>query len=291
MNLNTVGILFIGVYSLTIGCKANHQVGSDSNALNQAGASATYKGRGTNYENFSEEGGGCGPTEALVELEAGAYVPYAALRVPQNGVYDGSTYNQGKNCGRWLEVSTVVDGVKKTGHFIVADRCTDPGWCQDAYHVDLSVYQVGHVFFGKNDFTRRSHKLGSGWPFDFKNRDVEWNFISAPNYDGQGPYIHWTKAASEYFRAIIISNLPEGLGGVEFLDGSGNWVTAKMEGDRGQIYRLDGNPATRPYQIRISKAVDATKSHPVYEKIYQFDFPKSCNPSCPSVTKAEVTAK
>lgn len=274
-----------------MGCKASRPIESEIQSADQTKYFGSYVGRGTTYENFSEEGGGCGLTEALIELEAGPYVPYAALRVPQNGVQDASTYQQGKNCGRWLEVSAEVDGVQKTGHFIVADRCTDPGWCQDDYHVDLSVYQVGNIFFGKKDFIRQSHKLGSGWPFDFKNRKVEWKFIAAPNYNGKGPYIHWSRAASEYFRAIIISNLPEGLGGVEFLDQSGNWVSARMEGDRGQLYRLDGSPQNKPYQIRIKKAASATASHPVYDRVYQFEYPKSCGTACPSITRAEVIAK
>jgi hypothetical protein len=130
------------------------------------------------------EGCGCGvPPELLVDLE-GNRVPYVALNVQNSDIYSGKLsrpindkatlglYNNGKNCGRWIEITygencvnhghevkanpPIVCGVNaftgsplqnfqkdgKTGtkaYAVVADSCQDGNfWCREGVPVSSS---------------------------------------------------------------------------------------------------------------------------------------------------------
>lgn len=86
----------------------------------------------TYFDGCYSEGCGCGvPPELLVDLN-GAPVPYVALNVQNTDIYTGPVtrpisdkgtlglYNNGKNCGRWVEI-TYGDNCVGHGHDVKAN--------------------------------------------------------------------------------------------------------------------------------------------------------------------------
>ena len=59
------------------------------------------------------------------------------------------------------------------------------------------------------------------------------------------------------------------------------WQDATMVGDNGQVYVLPPQ-ANRPFQIKILDAQDQWVGGGT-GRVYQFDFPSSCNPKCTAV--------
>ncbi|WP_369622551.1 hypothetical protein, partial [Pseudoalteromonas distincta] len=62
---------------------------------------------------------------------------------------------------------------------IVADSCQDGnGWCRDdPYHLDLATASLAH-------FRKDGQTLGSLLPDKWGNRQITWQYIPAPNYQG-----------------------------------------------------------------------------------------------------------
>lgn len=309
-----------GSLVLGLGCNHHQTVGpatlqeSDSGADLQSMIDVNFfKGPATVYEDFSKEGGGCGPTEKMIQedtlRQTGGILAYAALNVA-NTPHDWSSdpvrraqrgphgedlqrtallgmYKGGSNCGRWIEVTLPWQGQSHKANFIVSDSCYDSnGWCRDyPGHVDLSIYQVVYSITGQRmDQTVR----GRGWPINWPNSGVTWKFIPSPNY--QGPIrVYFAKGAHPYWNALIVSNLKNGLGGVH-VKGESGWVDARMDSDRGQVYLLPGQ-SSNTFEIRIKDSGASNWN----DEVYRFKMPAVCSEKdangnyrgCPEIMQAE----
>lgn len=309
-NLATLGCLLLTTGSCKTSSNyalAGDSPGSSGGTLSQMIAANSFSGHATVYEDLSVEGGGCGPTESMVEADTmyqtGGVLAYAALNVAntpgdrsgdpilratasQKNSYLGA-FQSGKNCGRWVEATIPWEGKSYKGNFIVSDSCYDPNsWCRDfPGHIDLSVYQVVYTVTGK----KMNQKIrGKGWPINWTNPNVTWRFVEAPNY--KGPIrVYFVKRAQPYWPTIIITNLKNGLGGVTVNSGS-TWQEARMDSDRGQVYVLPSQ-ASDTFTIRI-RDYNGTDWNP---ETYRFKIPSSCLSKdksgqyvgCPEITQAE----
>ena len=222
--------------------------------------------------------GGCGIPPSVVEAAS-----YVALNVqhaqpPMQGEFD-----QGRNSGRWIEVTLSkfcenadhsdrwntdscagghwaerpLSGAK--ANFIVADSCNDGNfWCRlDRYHLDLSV--MGLSQFG-------SQVNPSNWG----NPQVTWRYVDAPAYSGD-VNIGFAQNASRGWPTILLTHLRRGVHRVEQLVG-GRWVTQPMHLTLGQVFILT-NVGAEPYRIRLFDAHD----EPVENgRIYRFTMPDNC---------------
>jgi hypothetical protein len=281
--------------------------GASGPGLSEMMAANSFSGHATVYEDFSAEGGGCGPTEKMVEedtsYQTGGVLAYAALNVantPGDRSYDPilratsgqkneflGAFQAGKNCGRWVEATIPWEGKSYKANFIVGDSCYDPNnWCRDfPGHIDLSIYQVAYTVTGK----KMNQKVrGKGWPINWTNPDVTWRFIEAPNY--KGPIrVYFVKRAQPYWPTIIVTNLKNGLGGVSVRSGDA-WQNARMDSDRGQVYVLPAQ-ASDTFTIRIRDHNNPNWN----QETYRFKMPSSCRGKdkggqyigCPEILAAE----
>jgi hypothetical protein len=147
-------------------------------------------------------------------------------------------WNNGLNCGRWVQVSV---GDYCTG---VNDGAPGQAFCRDdPYHLDLSKPSLDR-------FTRDGAPVGSLLPNNFNNRRLSWNFIPAPDYSGD-IQIGFLAGAQRWWPAISVSHLANGIHGVEYL-ADGAWRAAEMNSDMGQSYVIGGLTAgdTR-FRIRV----------------------------------------
>ena len=107
-------------------------------------------------------------------------------------------FDNGLNCGRWVQVTIgnyctgINDGAPNepfcrngswvsdqyngaTLDMVVADSCDDGNaWCKDdPYHVDLAQASL-------NQFVLNGQPVGNMYPDHWNNRQVTWQFIPAP---------------------------------------------------------------------------------------------------------------
>lgn len=177
-------------------------------------------------------------------------------------------------------------------HAIVFDQCTDGNaWCRDSkYHLDLHTPILSRL--------RKDGVLlppmavpavdASGKPLvdennpwsvvyivsRFNNPKVSWEFVKAPNYQGE-PRFWFSVDSKSYYQRVIVTHLPNGLHGVEQLVGT-EWKKAKMEGDMGQLWILpDASVST--FTLRL---MDADDSLVMGGRTWTMDFPKACGTVC-----------
>jgi len=227
-----------------------------ASAINVSGTPSPVTGNATWFTGLGSPYGGCGlPQSALdsqnflalnVQNSPGVYSnvprPISAANASEIGMFDN-----GLNCGRWVRVTIgnyctgTNDGAPNqpfcrngswvadqyngaTLDMIVADNCDDGNaWCKDdPYHVDLAQASL-------NLFQLNGQPVGTMYPNHRNNRQVSWQFITAPNYTGDIK-IGAIQGAQTYWPAIAISHLPNGIHGVQYF-ANGSWVNAGMDSD------------------------------------------------------------
>ncbi|MBN1172967.1 MAG: cellulose binding domain-containing protein [Micromonosporaceae bacterium] len=203
-------------------------------------------------------------------------------------------WDNGHNCGRWVKV-TIGDYCTGTNdgqtnqpfcregewvtdkyngatlNMLVADSCGDGNaWCRDdPYHLDLAKDSL-------NKFVKDGAEVGDMDPDRWNNRQIEWEFTEAPDYTGDIK-IGWLQSAMAWWPAIAVSNLPNGIHGVEYYQ-NGAWKSAVMNGDMGQSYIIGGTAeGGEQFQIRVRDVDDELIND---GRVYSFTFPESCAGNC-----------
>jgi hypothetical protein len=288
-----------------------------ASAIGVSGTTAPVTGNATWFSGLGSPYGGCGlPQSALdsqnflalnVQNSPGVYSdlprPISAANAGEIGMWDN-----GLNCGRWVQLTIgnyctgTNDGAPNlpfcrngswvadqfngaTLDMIVADSCDDGNaWCKDdPYHVDLAQASL-------NLFQLGGKPVGDMYPNSWNNRQVSWQFISAPNYTGDIK-IGAIQGAQTYWPAIAISHLPNGIHGVRYL-ANGSWVSAGMDSDQGDDYIIGpttgAGTAGTQYEIQV---IDASGSLVSNGEIYSFSLPAGCTNGCgPAYTPISYTS-
>ncbi|ACU73149.1 cellulose-binding family II [Catenulispora acidiphila DSM 44928] len=276
---------------------------SPAQALGVGGTSSPVTGNATHFDGLGAPYGGCGVPQA--NLDSQDFIALNVFNTPGN--YNQFTrpvppaqasilgmFDNGLNCGRWVKVSIgdlctgTNDGAPNqpfcrngswvadkyngaTLNMLVADSCADSNaWCRDdPYHIDLHTDSI-------NRFQLNGSAVGdllNHW----NNRQVSWQFISAPGYSGD-INIGFMQGAQVYWPAISVSHLANGIHGVQYLSASGTWVSAAMDSDMGQSYIIAPTAtAGSSYQIRVTDASDNLING---GQVYSFSLPSSCGGSC-----------
>lgn len=311
------------VLFFTSGCikkEGESNVAADSSSDQQK----IYSGFSTDFEKFGEPYGGCGVPEKLLYDADQKKLPYIALNV-QNTAIDHpilprpildadkiGLWDNGKNCGRWIEITvsndcrnapqqahegkicvqsngdhgpqyydTVDELNNKTLYGVIADSCQDPNyWCRDSVeHIDISTHEV-------NDMLKEWGSDRTKW----NNRMVTWKFIDGPpaKFRIEEPKFAWGPNAMPYWPAVIVYNLKNGLSKVEIKTESG-WIPAKMNSDMGQLWILGSKENSRKsgsdyiYIIRIYDYNENLLGS------YELILPATCESGCPDIL--EISAR
>lgn len=274
-------------------------------AIVVSGTPSPVTGNATWFSGLGGPYGGCGLPQANVDSQnflalnvqnsPGVYTllprPIPAADASEIGMFDN-----GLNCGRWVQVTIgnfctgVNDGAQNepfcrngswvadqyngaTLDMVVADSCDDGNaWCKDdPYHIDLHQASL-------NQFVLNGQPVGNMYPDHWNNRQVTWQFISAPNYTGD-INIGAIQGAQPYWPAIAISHLANGIHGVQYY-ANGTWAAATMDSDMGDDYIVAPTTGTGTagsfYEIRV---VDASGNLVNNGQVYSFSLPSSCLPN------------
>jgi hypothetical protein len=258
-------------------------------------------GNSTYFDGLGSPYGGCGLPQP--ELDSQDFVAlnvydtpgdYAFYPRPVTDAARKGIWNNGLNCGRFVEVSVgdyctgvndgapgqafcrngswVADGFNgATLTMLVADSCGDSNaWCRDdPYHLDLSKPSLSR-------FTRNGTPVGSLLPNNFNNRRMNWRFVPAPGYAGD-IRIGFLQGAQRWWPAISVSHLANGIHGVEYF-ADGAWHTAQMNGDMGQSYVVGGTTSgATDFRIRVRDVTDQLING---GRVYSFTLPSSCGSQC-----------
>ena len=305
-----IAVTFLGGAALLLAAQL------PASAIDVSGTPSPVTGNATWFTGLGSPYGGCGLPQAdldsqnflalNVQNSPGVYTdlprPIPAADASEIGMFDN-----GLNCGRWVQVTIgnyctgVNDGAPNepfcrngswvsdqyngaTLDFVVADSCDDGNaWCKDdPYHVDLAQASL-------NQFVRSGQPVGNMYPDHWNNRQVTWQFISAPNYTGDID-IGAIQGAQPYWPAIAISHLPNGITGVEYY-ANGTWSNAQMDSDMGDDYIIapttGAGTAGSQYQIRV---VDASGNLVNNGEVYNFTLPAGCTDGCsPAYTPISYT--
>jgi len=274
-------------------------------AIVPGGTPSPVTGNATWFTGLGSPYGGCGlPQSALdsqnflalnVQNSPGNYTnvprPISAANASELGMFDN-----GLNCGRWVQVTIgnfctgTNDGAPNqpfcrngswvadqyngaTLDFIVADSCDDGNaWCKDdPYHVDLAQSSL-------NNFVLNGQPVGNMYPNHWNNRQVTWQFISAPNYTGDLK-IGAIQGAQPFWPAIAISHLANGIHAVQYF-ANGSWSNATMDSDQGDDYIIapTTGPGTSGSQFEI-RVTDASGNLVNNGQVYNFSLPSACVPN------------
>ncbi len=273
----------------------------------------------THFEAFGQPYGGCGVPQGMLETQH--FVALNVYDAPNNyhdfwsrplvgaDVQHMGEFDNGRNCGRWVEVTLsddcngMNDGAEDeefcrkgewqtddSGWFedkyngaklmmLIADSCGDGnGWCRDSRdHLDLATESL-------NQFVKNGEEIGDVLPLHWNNRKITWKYAKAPNYSGDVK-IHFLQGAGKWWPTIMVNHLENGIHGVEQLV-DGEWVAATMNSDLGQSYILPKAAATS-YQIRI---LDVEDEYINNGRQYVFELPESCGEKCTApATETEYT--
>jgi hypothetical protein len=267
-------------------------------------------GNSTYFDGLGSPYGGCGLPQS--ELESQDFVALNVYNTPGDynfyprPVTDANKigiWNNGRNCGRWVQVrisdfcTGVNDGAPgeafcRNGSFVadqfngatlnmlVADSCGDSNaWCRDdPYHLDLAKASLGRFVLNGQTVNLL--------PDHFNNRHIQWSFIPAPSYTGD-IQIGFLQGAQQWWPAISVSRLPNGIHGVEYFT-NGAWQTAQMNSDMGQSYIIGGTTSGgTQFQIRVRDVSDALINN---GRVYNFSLPASCSGQCSTpYTKVSYT--
>ncbi|GAA4708071.1 cellulose binding domain-containing protein [Phytohabitans rumicis] len=258
-------------------------------------------GNSTYFDGLGSPYGGCGLPQA--ELETQDFVALNVYDTPRDynfyprPVTDTTKigiWNNGLNCGRWVQVKIsdfctgVNDGAPNQAfcrngswvadayndavlNMLVADSCGDANaWCRDdPYHLDLSKASL-------NRFVKNGAPVGDLLPNHYNNRHVSWSFVPAPNYTGD-IQIGFLQGAQRWWPAISVSRLANGIHGVEYF-ANGAWQRAQMNGDMGQSYVIGGTASGgTQFQIRVRDITDTLING---GRVYNFTLPDSCSSQC-----------
>ena len=297
---------WIAILTVVAACVAVLLAQLPASAINPGGTSASVTGNATWFTGLGSPYGGCGlPQSALdsqnflalnVQNSPGNYSnlprPIPAADAAEIGMWDN-----GLNCGRWVKVTIgpncngTNDGAPNepfcrggagyvadqydgaTLDMVVGDSCDDDNaWCKDdPYHVDLAQASL-------NKFVLNGQPVGSMYPGSWNNRQVTWQFESAPNYTGDIS-IGAIQGAQPYWAAIAISHLPNGIHGVQYF-ANGAWASATMDSDQGDDYIISpttgAGTAGSQYEIRV---IDASGNLVNNGEVYNFGLPAACVPN------------
>jgi len=154
---------------------------------------------------------------------------------------------------------------------VVFDQCTDGNaWCRDSkYHLDLHTPILGRL---RKDGVlmpplaspvldasgKPTADANNPWAIyyqvsGFGNPKVTWDFVPAPNYQGE-PRFYFSQGSKLYYMRVMVTHLPDGLHGVEQLV-AGQWKKATMEGDAGQLWILP-DASSAKVTLRLLDAQD-----------------------------------
>lgn len=272
-------------------------------ALDTADTPSPVVGNATWFSGLGSPYGGCGLPQDVLDSQdfvalnvfntPGDYANYSRPLTGAN-VDKMGMWNNGHNCGRWVKVtiddyctgtndgapgkafcrngSWVADKYNgATLTMLVADSCGDAnGWCRDdPYHLDLAHDSL-------NRFQLDGAPVGDLDPAHWNNRQVSWEFVSAPGYSGDIK-IGFLQGAQRYWGAVSLSHLANGLHGVQYYS-AGAWHDATMNGDMGQSYVLKPIvEAGADFRIRAKDASDAWINN---GREYSFSLPASCSGQC-----------
>jgi len=216
-------------------------------------------------------------------------------------------YDNGRNCGRWIMVQLgdfcngTNDGAENqpfcrggTGwaqdslngaslDVLVFDQCTDGNaWCRDSkYHLDLHTPILAHFQLDGKTVALATpanlpivqttfYDVGTS----FNNREVLWDFETAPNYQGE-PRFYFSVDSKAYYMRLIVTHLPNGIHGVDQWTG-GQWVSATMQSDAGQQWILPDASVTS-FKLRLWDAADQLV---MQGRTWTLDYPAACGTSC-----------
>lgn len=272
------------------------------------------QGVATYFDGIATPYGGCGVPED--RLETPNYVALDVYHSPGNGtmwprpltganVAFMGEFQNGLNCGRWIRVTieeNCIGGMNDgalgqpfcrnggtwqddiysgaTMNVLVTDACGDNNaWCRDArYHLDIRRSALAQ-------FTMTNGAPSTNLvPINWNNRQISWQYIPAPNYQGD-VQIYMLQASQYYWPAITITNLPNGIHGVQQWI-NGQWVNLRMNSDMGQSYILE--ITNQPYTIRI---VDASDDFVQGGREYTFTNPCPVQPCQPVTTPVTYTTR
>jgi expansin (peptidoglycan-binding protein) len=273
-----------------------------ANALVVTGTPTPVTGNTTYFDGLGQPYGGCGLPQA--NLDSQNFIALNVYNTPGDysfyprplpaGDSKIGMWNNGHNCGRWVQVTVsdyctgINDGAPNqpfcrsgswvsdayngaTLNMLVADSCGDANaWCRDdPYHIDLAKGSL-------NQFLRNGTPVGDMYPNHYNNRKMTWKFIPAPNYSGD-IQLGFLQGAQVWWPAISVSHLRDGIHSVEYLAG-GVWKTAQMNGDMGQSFIVGGTTSgANQFQIRVRDANDALINN---GRVYSFTLPGSCGSQC-----------
>jgi hypothetical protein len=268
-----------------------------------------HTGNSTYFYSLGQPYGGCGlPQTELdtqnfvavnVQNSPGDYTTFHERPISEEYADILGFFNNGFNCGRWVRVvigdycNGTNDGAMNQPfcrdgsgwtsdeyngaelYMIVADSCYDGNaWCRDdPNHLDLA-------FDSLNLFVKDGQPVGDMYPDHYNNRKIQWQFIEAPDYEGD-IRVGFILSAQIYWPTIAITHLRNGIHGVDYFDGTG-WVKAEMNGDLGQSYIIGPTTSSEwepgsDYRIRIYDVNDQLINN---GRIYNFSFPEECGSSC-----------
>ncbi|MFJ4966466.1 hypothetical protein EES43_03045 [Streptomyces sp. ADI96-02] len=238
-----------------------------------------YSGVGTHFDKTGDAGGGCGVPPAQIESK-----DFVALNVYDTpGKFEANlprpapdsirgVWDNGLNCGRWVEIKlddfcsvanggAAGQGICRGGTWkpdqyngatvkaVVTDSCGDPNeWCRsDRNHLDIARGSLGRFTLGGSP-VGDLETMGR-----WNNRKIQWSFIPAPDYKGDIK-IGLAKDASQWYTPVIITNLPNGIHGLEYQE-NGVWKQARMTGDNGQRYEIQPTTSARTsFTLRVKDA-------------------------------------
>jgi len=310
----TVGSVTVTVPSLPAGVANVTAVvnGATSNSVPFTVTSTTpspevYTGNSTWFSALGSPYGGCGVPQAYIDSQnfvalnvqndPGNYTLTLSRPISTTGPNAGDIgmWNNGLNCGRWVHI-TMGSNCNGTNNgnqdesfcrgglgwvpdqftgaevdSVVADSCQDENsWCRDdPYHLDQAQAEL-------NNYVLNGVPAGNMYPNFWNNRQISWYFEPAPNYTGD-INIGFLNGANNYWSAISITHLPNGIHGVQYLL-NGVWTTAVMDADLGDDYIvLPTVPGGTQYEIQV---FDVTNTLINNGRIYSFAYPASCGSSC-----------
>jgi hypothetical protein len=185
---------------------------------------------------------------------------------------------------------------------VVFDQCTDGNaWCRDSkYHLDLHTPILGKLrkdgilmpplataVLDANG--KPVADANNPWAIDyqvkgFTNPKVVWDFVPAPNYQGE-PRFYFSQGSKLYYMRLMVTHLPNGLHGLEQLVG-GKWQKASMEGDAGQLWILPDASSSK-VTIRLTDAQDQLVMD---GRTWTLEYPTSCGTECtkPATSPASI---
>ena len=286
---------------------------ADTGAFALPDPATPVTGNGTYFTGLGQPYGGCGLPQANLDSQdfvalnvfntPGDYA-YSTRPIPASDAGKIGMWNNGLNCGRWVQVSIgdfctgTNDGAPNepfcrngawesdayngdTLTMLVADSCGDSNaWCRDdPYHLDLAQASL-------NRFQRNGVPVTDMYPNHWNNRHLSWTFVPAPNYSGD-INIGFLAGAQQWWPAISVSHLANGIHGVDYL-ANGVWQAATMNSDMGQSYIIGGTTSgATTFQIRVHDVTGALING---GRVYSFSPPSSCAGQCsPPYTQVAYT--